>query len=198
MVNIPHPNDHLHSGIFSGFQDAAAAAAPAASSSSSSSGGYSSGYKEKRASTVPEFTITINSTTPLWFYCAQAQHCQSGMAMVINVNATVNFPLKKTSNWKTNKTLDVYKKAAASVSTNVAPTFSPQGGELSEVAAASTSGSASSGSTSAASPSSAANMNNLREAGMTAMFAVAMLSLFGGFMAVFWGIQWLERGIRVI
>lgn len=30
------------------------------------------------------FTITINNTDPIWIYCAQDQHCESGMAMVIN------------------------------------------------------------------------------------------------------------------
>jgi plastocyanin len=30
------------------------------------------------------FTITINNTKPIWIYCAQGDHCESGMAMVIN------------------------------------------------------------------------------------------------------------------
>lgn len=30
------------------------------------------------------YTITINSTTPLWMYCSQGKHCQNGMVMVIN------------------------------------------------------------------------------------------------------------------
>jgi hypothetical protein len=33
---------------------------------------------------VPTYTILINSTKPMWIYCAQAKHCQSGMSMVIN------------------------------------------------------------------------------------------------------------------
>jgi len=45
--------------------------------------------QKRQASTIPTFTITINNTSPLWFYCAQAKHCQSGMVMAINVNATV-------------------------------------------------------------------------------------------------------------
>jgi plastocyanin len=30
------------------------------------------------------FTITVNSTDPMWFYCAQVGHCQAGMVGVIN------------------------------------------------------------------------------------------------------------------
>lgn len=83
--------------------------------------------------------------------------------------------------------MDAYKAAAASATANVAPTFLAQGGILSQAAPASASGSnaPSSGSTSTATAMSAANLNNIHEAGMTAIFAVAMLALFGGFMAVF-------------
>ncbi len=30
------------------------------------------------------FTLTINSTAPIWIYCAVPSHCESGMAAVIN------------------------------------------------------------------------------------------------------------------
>jgi plastocyanin len=30
------------------------------------------------------FTITINDTKPIWFYCAFPSHCQAGMVGVIN------------------------------------------------------------------------------------------------------------------
>jgi plastocyanin len=30
------------------------------------------------------FTLTINDTTPIWFYCAYPGHCQAGMVGVIN------------------------------------------------------------------------------------------------------------------
>lgn len=33
---------------------------------------------------IPTYTILINDTTPMWIYCSQARHCQSGMSMVIN------------------------------------------------------------------------------------------------------------------
>jgi plastocyanin len=30
------------------------------------------------------FTITINNTDPIWFYCSETEHCQNGMVAVIN------------------------------------------------------------------------------------------------------------------
>ena len=30
------------------------------------------------------FTVTINSTEPLWIYCSQGSHCKAGMALVVN------------------------------------------------------------------------------------------------------------------
>ena len=94
------------------------------------------------------------------------------------------FPTQNFTDNQSNKTFDAYKTAAASASANVAPTFAPEGGVLSQAAPASSSGAAGSpGSTATASPS-AATMN-LHEAGFTTMFVVAMIALFGGFMAVF-------------
>jgi plastocyanin len=36
------------------------------------------------ATVAPLYTIPIMDKTPIWLYCAQAKHCQSGMVMVIN------------------------------------------------------------------------------------------------------------------
>ena len=30
------------------------------------------------------FSVTVNSTDPIWIYCSVPHHCQGGMAMVIN------------------------------------------------------------------------------------------------------------------
>ena len=30
------------------------------------------------------FSVTINGTDPLWIYCTQGDHCNEGMAMVVN------------------------------------------------------------------------------------------------------------------
>lgn len=39
---------------------------------------------------IPVYSIMINDTRPLWLYCAQGRHCQSGMVMVINENTAAN------------------------------------------------------------------------------------------------------------
>lgn len=50
--------------------------------------GFHSGYLPAAASAsmgmIPTYTIRINSTDPLWIYCAQGKHCGNGMVMVIN------------------------------------------------------------------------------------------------------------------
>lgn len=30
------------------------------------------------------FTVLVNDTMPIWFYCSQISHCATGMAMVVN------------------------------------------------------------------------------------------------------------------
>ncbi|KIX07307.1 uncharacterized protein Z518_01960 [Rhinocladiella mackenziei CBS 650.93] len=35
---------------------------------------------------TPVFNVLINDTKPIWIYCGQTNHCQKGMAMVINQN----------------------------------------------------------------------------------------------------------------
>jgi len=73
---------------------AAASVSPAAASTTAAAaGGYGYMVKRQTAATVKTFTVMINDTTPLWFYCAQAKHCQSGMTMVVNVNNNVPLSL---------------------------------------------------------------------------------------------------------
>jgi len=62
------------------------------------------------------FTIPVNSTDPIWFYCGQVTHCQSGMVGVINPPAS-------------GQTLDQYKSAAAGASGTSTPA-SVQGGTV--------------------------------------------------------------------
>ncbi|KAK9382364.1 Cupredoxin [Kockiozyma suomiensis] len=56
---------------------------------------------------VPEYVIHINNTDPIWFYCPEAYHCQSGMTGVIN-------PGK-------NQNLDTFTSLAEQQSTNTQP-----------------------------------------------------------------------------
>ncbi|KAL2265800.1 hypothetical protein VTJ83DRAFT_6900 [Remersonia thermophila] len=72
--------------------------------------GFHSGFLPVAASAeqgmIPTYTIQINSTNPLWLYCAQGQHCQRGMVMVIN---------EPTAN--ASRTLENHKALAANAQT---------------------------------------------------------------------------------
>jgi len=94
-----------------------AASSAAASTSSASSGGYSY-RREKRASAamVPAFNMTVPSTDPLWFYCAQAMHCESGMVFAVNPPTSGN------------KTFTAFQASAKNQSSTTEPTTGQQGG----------------------------------------------------------------------
>ncbi|CAG8980256.1 hypothetical protein HYALB_00013262 [Hymenoscyphus albidus] len=82
------------------------------------SGSVYSGYMPvaASASTTPTYTIMVNDTKPLWFYCSQGKHCQNGMSMVVNVATTGN------------KTLAAYKAAAKNVAQATIPGQKPGAG----------------------------------------------------------------------
>lgn len=48
--------------------------------------GFFSGFMPvKQTDTfMPTFTIVVNDTAPIWYYCATGKHCEAGMAGVIN------------------------------------------------------------------------------------------------------------------
>jgi plastocyanin len=48
--------------------------------------GFDSGYMPvgSGATNLPTYSITINDTTPIWAYCAQGNHCGSGMVFAVN------------------------------------------------------------------------------------------------------------------
>lgn len=47
--------------------------------------GFNSGFvKVANGESDTTFTITINNTDPIWYYCPQGDHCQAGMVGVIN------------------------------------------------------------------------------------------------------------------
>ncbi|KAJ4155225.1 hypothetical protein LMH87_000481 [Akanthomyces muscarius] len=55
---------------------------------------------------VPVFTIMVNDTKPMWFFCSQGPHCEKGMALVINENTSAN----------SSRSIENYKKLAAEAS----------------------------------------------------------------------------------
>jgi len=54
--------------------------------------GFDSGFvpAAANATQVPAWTLEVTVLTPIWFYCRQANHCQSGMVGAINAIATGN------------------------------------------------------------------------------------------------------------
>ncbi|RDL30787.1 Uncharacterized protein BP5553_10132 [Venustampulla echinocandica] len=101
------------------------------------------------------FTLTINDTNPIWFYCATPSHCETGMAGVINPPSGGS------------ETLDQYKAAASKVSNPAAPSV-VQGGSIGPSQAASTSSSASHSATSSAAtttPTKSASVRGLDTGG---------------------------------
>ena len=50
------------------------------------SGGFFSGFMPVKSEDkyMPTFTVLVNETAPIWFYCATAPHCERGMVGVIN------------------------------------------------------------------------------------------------------------------
>ncbi|TVY14523.1 putative GPI-anchored cupredoxin, partial [Lachnellula arida] len=73
--------------------------------------GIYSGFMPVKATdtNTPTYTVMVNDTKPIWLYCSQAKHCQSGMTMVINVAATGN------------STLSAYTTLAKAATANLAP-----------------------------------------------------------------------------
>jgi len=108
---------------------------------SSNSSFFSGAISTSSGQNTNVFTITVNDTNAIWFYCAVPTHCKLGMAGVINAPSDGS------------KTLAMYQAAAANVANSVAPA-TVQGGVLGPAAAvsqgtgSSTSSSASSSSTS--------------------------------------------------
>ncbi|GFF41255.1 hypothetical protein IFM51744_04743 [Aspergillus udagawae] len=81
------------------------------------------------------FTLTVNDTNPIWFYCGQIGHCQAGMVGVIN-------PPRNNPD-----TLDAFKAAAQNAGGSTVPA-SVGGGTVGKPGNASTTSSSSSQATS--------------------------------------------------
>ncbi|KAK3370862.1 Cupredoxin [Lasiosphaeria ovina] len=75
--------------------------------------GFHSGFQPAAASVatgmIPTYTIMLNNTNPIWVYCAQGKHCESGMSLVINENTAAN----------SSRSLANYKALAAGATTVV-------------------------------------------------------------------------------
>jgi len=108
-------------------------------------GFFSGGFSTTSGTNADVFTVTINNTSPIWFYCGYPGHCEAGMVGVINPPADGS------------KTIDMFKAAAANVSTTVAPK-TVQGGTKQPAADVTGSGTVS-GSSTSSTPSSSSKPN---------------------------------------
>ncbi|KIN07215.1 hypothetical protein OIDMADRAFT_16032 [Oidiodendron maius Zn] len=78
-------------------------------------GGFFSGFVPTTVSPASTtFTITVNDTKPIWFYCGQTTgtHCQKGMVGAINAPTTGN-------------TLEAFIALAAKANTSTSPDVAP-------------------------------------------------------------------------
>jgi plastocyanin len=69
--------------------------------------GIDSGFQavSANATMVPQYSFSVtNASTPLWFYCRQARHCESGMVFAVNPTATNTFDAFKARAMGTNTT----------------------------------------------------------------------------------------------
>jgi len=55
--------------------------------------GIDSGFRPAaaNASSLPAYSFAVTNSTPLWFYCRQAGHCQKGMVFAVNPTAEATF-----------------------------------------------------------------------------------------------------------
>ncbi|KAK0122473.1 hypothetical protein ONS95_010705 [Cadophora gregata] len=106
---------------------------------------FSGGFRTTSGVNTNTFSIKVNNTSPIWFYCAAPGHCEGGMAGVINPPADGS------------RTIEQYQAAAANVNETVAPK-TVQGGTVGP-AQAQSSGTASgtASGTSSASPTATGN-----------------------------------------
>ncbi|KAL8806706.1 MAG: hypothetical protein Q9223_004566 [Gallowayella weberi] len=81
------------------------------------------------AAMMPSYTIMINDTKPIWYYCSQGKHCQDGMVGVINPPAA-----------NKSRTIESFTALAKKATENLSP-----GQSLSESSSSGSSGSSNSG-----------------------------------------------------
>jgi len=134
-------------------------------------GGLDSGFQPVAAgaASVPSFTVTVNVTTPLWFYCKQSSHCESGMVFAINPSA--------------NKTFDQFQATAkASSADGTPPASSNSSGTPSGTTGSSTTGSSPSSTGSGAATSTTAAKNSALGSGVATSGVLAALGLVAGIL----------------
>lgn len=132
------------------------------------SGGVDSGFQPvaANATSVPSFSVTVNATTPLWFFCHQTGHCESGMVFAINPTA--------------NKTFNEFQATAnASASDGTPPASSSSSGSGSATSGSSPSGT---GSSPASTTSTSSKSNSAISVGARAGGLLAAVGFVAGIL----------------
>ncbi|KAK8879661.1 extracellular serine-rich protein [Apiospora arundinis] len=126
--------------------------------------GFFSGYVPVSSTSESEnvFTVKVNDTKPIWFYCTQKQHCKGGMVGVVNPPQ--------------GKTLDDYKKAAAATDGTAGEGAMVFGGTMAKGGSSSSPSSSAGGSSATDKPSAAAAVH---ATGAGVLIAAAGLAVFG-------------------
>jgi len=119
---------------------------------------FFSGFMPTSSQSPTTFSVTVNNTTPLWIFCSQStgNHCQSGMAMVVNQPAGAN-------------TLAAYVAGAAKTNSSEVP-FG--GKAIGGILSTSASNSTSTGSSTGSSTSSSSTSTNSSKSGANAVVSL--------------------------
>ncbi|OBZ75762.1 hypothetical protein A0H81_04080 [Grifola frondosa] len=138
--------------------------------------GIDSGFQfvPTSATSFPQwsFTLSANTTGPLWFYCRQTGHCAQGMVFAVNPTAAKSF--------------DAFQAAAKALAANTTSTASGSStsasGTSSTGTTAGSAGTSSAGTASTPSPSASTTSNTtngagvIRAGGSAALLAAAGLA----------------------
>jgi plastocyanin len=125
------------------------------------------------ATTTPTYTVLVNSTTPMWFYCSQGKHCQNGMTMVVNENTAAN----------STRSLANFKALAAKQTVNLPGGSTSTDGTAGSVASNSSSSTGSGSGTGTSSGSSTTTSSGTKSTSSSAAGAVRVGEM-GGLFAV--------------
>jgi len=141
-------------------------------------GGIASGFQPVAANStqVPAMTITVNDTTPLWFYCGQTNpvsHCSKGMVFAVNAGSET-------------KTFTQFQAAANATGTNSTSSTTGSSGSSGTSGSSGSSGSSgtsgTSGTSGGSSPSPSASTTSGSASGalgLTARSAPVVLAALG-------------------
>ncbi|KAI0705949.1 Cupredoxin [Cytidiella melzeri] len=131
-----------------------------------STGGLDSGFQfiQPGATMAMQFTIMVNDTNPLWFYCRQTNpkvHCQNGMVFAVNPTAEKSFSafqqaaMQSANQTTTNSTSS--SSSASSSGTSSASATGSSAGSASTAAVTSSAGTSASSAGSSPSPTTTPN-----------------------------------------